>query len=101
MVGQFKTIIDRTVGLTGGQKKDARGARGYHKTPTILQQPVDRNSVGAREPLSKMLASGRERGVEVVIVARNTDHGGEGGKIKERSTELDPERKNIQRGECE
>jgi len=48
-----------------------------------------------------MLASGRERGVEVVIVARNTDHGGEGGKIKERSTELDPERKNIQRGECE
>lgn len=100
MVGQFRTtIIDRKVGLTGRQKKNAHGARGYHKSPTILQQPVDRNSVDARKPLSKMLASGRERGVEVVIVARNTDQGGEGGKMTERSTELDTGRKNIQRGE--
>lgn len=45
-----------------------------------------------------MLASGRERGVEVVIVARNTNQGG-GGKMTERSTELDTGRKNIQRGE--
>lgn len=72
---------------------------------TRLQQSSNSQSTGIVLVLEnhclKMLASGRERGVEVVIVARNTDHGGEGGKIKERSTELDPERKNIQRGECE
>lgn len=73
-------------------KQNAHGARGYHKSPTILQQPVDQNGVGARKPLSKMLASGRERGVEVVIVNRSTDQGGEKGKMMERSTELDAER---------
>lgn len=40
-----------------------------------------------------MLASGRERGVEVVIVSRSTDQGGEEGEMTERSTELDAEEK--------